>query len=77
MGLCYSPFFVNICIDTQSNRKAVFPAYSVFMYLCSLLCLYAFSWFECITGEVLHEFQLFLVFEFPNARNAHSPQRVR
>jgi hypothetical protein len=34
---CYSPAFVNICIDIQINRKAVFPAYCVFdvyMFLC-------------------------------------------
>jgi hypothetical protein len=33
--------FIEHLGDTHiDNRKAFFPAYSVFMYLCSLLCFY-------------------------------------
>jgi hypothetical protein len=68
----YIPAFVNICIDIQINRKAIFPAYCVFdVYI--FLCI---SCFKCITSEVIQKFQFILIFEFLSARNAHSSQGV-
>jgi hypothetical protein len=67
---CYIPYFVNICIDIQINRKAV--AYCVFDVYIFLFI----SCFKCITSEVIQKFQFILIFEFPSARNAHNSQGV-